>query len=255
MEEISARLNALEQGVRDRDAHIQHLNTMLQQPALQAEAGTTSVPQPDLHREMLARVQEFDGDDVKWPGWWFNLQSILKANHLGYEGMIERIVAEIDVANLNNAVFSAADRKLSSSLYYVLGLTMTDESKSLKIVRNVVVGEGAIALHRLLAKYQPDIVNLHLGLLMSTMNWSIRPTDPVTAIDELDLRLNDYELQSGEKMADTVKRRVLLKGLAPLPQVQKHEMKDSARLNTCAQMRAEVWIFFVQKLRSICPWI
>ena len=30
MEEISARLNALEQGVRDRDARIQHLNTMLQ---------------------------------------------------------------------------------------------------------------------------------------------------------------------------------------------------------------------------------
>ena len=90
---------------------------MLQQSALQARAGTTSVPQPDLHREMLARVQEFDGDDVKWPGWWFNLQSIMMANHLGYEGMIERIVAEIDVANLNNAVFSAADRKLSSSLY------------------------------------------------------------------------------------------------------------------------------------------
>ena len=46
---------------------------------------------------------------------------------------------------------------------------MTDESKSLKIVRNVAVGEGAIALHKLLAEYQPDIVNRHLGLLMSTI--------------------------------------------------------------------------------------
>ena len=53
MEEISARLNALEQVVRDRNAHIQHLITMLQQ-------------QPDLHREMLSRVKEFDGDDDKW---------------------------------------------------------------------------------------------------------------------------------------------------------------------------------------------
>ena len=43
---------------------------------------------------MLARVKEFDGDDDKWLGWWFKLQSFLKANHLGYEGMIERIVAE-----------------------------------------------------------------------------------------------------------------------------------------------------------------
>ena len=46
-------------------------------------------------------MKEFDGDDDKWPGWWFKLQSFLKANHLGYEGMIERIVAESDVANLN----------------------------------------------------------------------------------------------------------------------------------------------------------
>ena len=122
-------LNALEQGVLERDAHIQHLNTLLQQLARQAQSGTTSVPLPDLHREMLARVKEFDGDE------------------------------------------------------------------SLKIVRNVAVGEGKIVLHRLLAEYQPKIVNRHLGLLMSTMNWSIRPTD----------------LQSGERMVNTVKRGVLLK--------------------------------------------
>ena len=41
-------------------------------------------------------------------------------------------------------------------------------------------------------------------------------------------------------MTDTVKRGVLLKGLAPLLEVQKHVMKDSARLNSHAQMRAEV---------------
>ena len=94
--------------------------------------------------------------------------------------------------------------------------------------------------YKLLAEYQPDLVNRHLSLLMSTMNWSIRPTDPVTAINELDLRINAYELQSGERMADTVQRGVLLTGLAPFPEVQKHVMKDSARLNSYAQMRAEV---------------
>ena len=49
-----------------------------------------------------------------------------------------------------------------------------------------------------------------------------------------------YELQSGERMADTVKRGVLLKGLAPIAEVQKHVMKDSAILNSYAQIRAEV---------------
>ena len=208
-------MNALEQRVRDGDAHIQHLNTMLQKSAPEPQSGTTSIPQPDLHREILARVKEFDGIDDKWPGCWLKLQSFLKANHLGYEGMMNRIVAETDVANLNNAVSSIADKKLSSSLFYVLGLTMTDESK-----------------------HQHDIVNRHLGLLMSTKNWSIRPTDPVTAINDLDLRMNAYEIQSGERMEDTVKRGALLKGLALLPKVQEHVMKNSARLNSYAEMRA-----------------
>ena len=132
MEELSARLNALEQGVRQRDAHIQHLNNMLtqQQTALQAQSSGTSVTQPDLHREMLARVKEFDGYDDKLPGWWFKLQSFLKANHIGYEALIERIAQETDATKQTNSVLSNADKKLSSSLYYVLGLTMTDESKS-----------------------------------------------------------------------------------------------------------------------------
>ena len=115
---------------------------------------------------------------------------------------------------------------------------MTDESKTLKIVRNVAVGEGAIGLNSLLGEHQPDIVNRHLGLLMSTMNWSIRPTDPVTAINELDLRMNVYESQSSEKMADTVKLGVLLKGLVPLPEVQKHVMKDSAKIRSHFASRA-----------------
>ena len=90
-------------------------------------------------------MKEFDGDDDKWLGLLFKLQSFLNANYLGYEGMIDRILQENGATNLNNAVLSTADKRLSSSLYYVLGLTMIDESKSLKIVRNVVVGEGAIA--------------------------------------------------------------------------------------------------------------
>ena len=225
-----------------RDAHIQHLNNMLtqQQTALQAQSSGTSVTQPDLHREMLARVKEFDGDDDKWPGWWFKLQSFLVVDHIGYEALIERIAEEKEATKLTNTVLNHADKKLSSSLYDVLGLTMTDESKSLKIVRNVAVREVAIALHKLLVEYQPDIVNRHLGLLMTTMNWTIRVTDPITAINELDLRIAAYELHSCEKMADAVKRGVLLEGLAPLAEVQKHVMKDSARLNSYVQMRAEV---------------
>ena len=108
-----------------------------------------------------------------------------------------RVVHETDATKLNNAVWNNAHKKLWSSLSHVLGLTMTDESKALKMVRNVAVGEGATALHKLLAEYQPDVVNRHLGLLMSTTNWSIRTSPPTPAINELDLRTTAYESQSG----------------------------------------------------------
>ena len=67
MDEIASRLNAVEQCVRERDAGC-NLNTMLRQSALQARR-RQSVAQPvwhrewhEQHREMLARVKEFDGD-------------------------------------------------------------------------------------------------------------------------------------------------------------------------------------------------
>ena len=67
-----------------------------------------------------------------------------------------------DATILTNAVMNNADKKLSSSLYNVLGLTVTYESKSLKILRNVTVGAGAITLHKLLAEYQPNNFNCTL---------------------------------------------------------------------------------------------
>ena len=100
---------------------------------------------------------------------------------------------EADATNLTNAVM---DREFSSSLYYVLGLTMTDESKSLKTVPHVSVEEGATALHKILAEHLRDIVNGHLGLLKTTMSWAkaIRTTYPITAIIELNLRMTACDL-------------------------------------------------------------
>ena len=87
----------------------------------------------------------------------------------GYEALIEKIVQETASTKLFNAVMDTADKRFSSSLYHVLRLPMTDERKSLKIVRDVSVLQGTIALHRLLAEKQLDVVNRHLGLLMLTM--------------------------------------------------------------------------------------
>ena len=131
---------------------------MRQQSALQAQS-SGSVPQPHPHREMWARVKEFDGDDDK------------------YEGMIERIAQGTDAPNLNNAVLSNVDKK------YAL-----EDGESETAVRDAV-----------------DELN----------------KNPVAENFKLD-------------MADTVTRGALLKGLAPIAEVQKHVMKDSETEFLCA---------------------
>ena len=127
---------------------------------------------PDLHREMWARLKEFDGDDDK------------------YEGMIERIVQE----TLNDAVLSNADKNHAP------------EDGETETTAQDAEDDTLDRLHK----------------------------DHAAEKDEIDTL--SYELQGGERMADTVKRGVLLKGWAPFPEVQKHVMNDSARQNSHAQM-------------------
>ena len=78
---------------------------------------------------------------------------------------------ETDATKMNNTVLSNADKKHSISWYHVLGLTMINKSKSLNIVRNVAVGEGAIARHRVVggvsARHRqstPGSADVHHGL-------------------------------------------------------------------------------------------
>ena len=68
MDAFAARLAALEQGVRDGDAPIQHQISIFaqQKETQQAHSSGMSVSEPDLHQEILARVKEFDGDDDTW---------------------------------------------------------------------------------------------------------------------------------------------------------------------------------------------
>ena len=64
----------------------------------------------------------------------------------------------------------------------------------------MAVGEGKIALHKLLAEDQPDIVNRHLGLLMSTR---------INAVMTHSTRLNSY-VQMRAKVVDLLRAEAAL---------------------------------------------
>ena len=180
--EIASSCNAMEQGVQERDAGGDRI-TVLQQSSLQAQSSGTPIPQPDLHREMWARVKEFDGDDDKWLGWWSG------------------------VKNLNKAVLSNVDKNHAPE-----------------------DGEPETAVQDAVDELNKNPVADNDKLDMAARDTSDRlRTDHTAENGKIDTLF--YELQSGERMADTVKRGVLLIGLAPLPEVQK--------LNSCAQMIAE----------------
>ena len=72
MEEFSAQVPELEQvslgemlGTRSIGTLCIHNSRRTVLQAQQDQSSATSVSQSDLHREMLARVREFDGDDDK----------------------------------------------------------------------------------------------------------------------------------------------------------------------------------------------
>ena len=66
VDELAAWLASLTQGVHEREALVQDINLMMQQQtATQAQSNGTPVPENDLHREMLARVEEFDRAEVE----------------------------------------------------------------------------------------------------------------------------------------------------------------------------------------------
>ena len=67
MDELATWLAALEQSVNESDVLIQDMNTMIQQQSeTQDQSGGTPISQPELHRERLARVKEFDGNEDKF---------------------------------------------------------------------------------------------------------------------------------------------------------------------------------------------
>ena len=67
MDELATWLAALKQSVNESDVLIQDMNTMIQQQSeTQDQSGGTLIPQPELHRERLARVKEFDGNEDKF---------------------------------------------------------------------------------------------------------------------------------------------------------------------------------------------
>ena len=115
-----------------------------------------------------------------------------------YEGMIERIVQETDAANLNDAVLINVDKNHPPE-DGELETAVQDAVDELN--KNPVAENG-----KLDTAVRDTLDRLH--------------KNHTAEYDEIDTLF--YELQSGERMADTVKRVVLLKGLAPLPEVQKH---------------------------------
>ena len=83
-------------------------------------------------------------------------------------------------------------------------------------------------MRKLLQEYQPDVIGRHLGLLMKVMRWEAS-ADLAGSLEELDLKITEYENQSKETVAESIKVGIILKGLNYHPDLQKHLLRNANR--------------------------
>ena len=102
-----------------------------------------------------------------------------------------------------------------------------------------------------------EIVNHHLGLLMSTVNWTIRPTDPVRNTNEYTLTITSTtSYRSVVQMEDSETWSVAESERQPLLRCRRSDAQDGLRKGRNSfeqQVSSKCWIIFVRKPSSFLP--
>ena len=131
------------------------------------------------------------------------------------------------------------DLRHSITLYFVLALLL--KGKALGILQSCAENAGLDAWKRLTHEFEPKVAGRFQGMLNSLLNPTSNKNvgDPSTAIRAWVKGIEDYEKQSRDKVADTIKISVLSTHLVDAD-VAKHLKLNASRLNTFEKVLAEV---------------
>ena len=125
---LLARLDAAEQGLRDKDVQIQHLHTAM--TAATASA-TSSQHSSVVDTRMLAKPGIFPGSQEAWADWVFTFRAYAAAVSPRMRELMDYAAKEDTPVIVN----SGEDVFLSNQLYYIL--VMTVKEKALQKLKSV----------------------------------------------------------------------------------------------------------------------
>ena len=246
VQQLQAQLQQQQQDAQQQQQLLATQMQQLQQQLAAVQAPQVAPPQASHSAvqddtRYLSRIKEFNGDTQRWHGWSFKFQAFV----LSLDPEFERWLRLTTGANLDvdvvNAALGADDRVRSLRFFNLLILSMTNDSKSYKIVERAGKGQGAVAWRHLRREYEPETAGAQAGLMLKLMKTRFPATaDIVDELNALDLLIERYETLASDVISDGVKVGVVQLALEHHQDYQEHLLRNATRLDTYANVVAEL---------------
>ena len=165
---------------------------------------------------------EGDGKD-SWMNWSFKMKAYFAAMNPRMSVLLEAASAQGD--EILHDTMGEQDIQYSTSLYYVLSL-LTD-GEALDIVRNSPTNNGLEVWRRMVMRWEPKVPSRFRGMLQGVLfpRWD-SSGDTMQLITAWEKSVQDYEVQSQDKVSDAIKMGVLLHHL-PDTSLREHLLLNS----------------------------
>ena len=238
---ISAELQKLLQERQQEQADRQQEKQMLLQRIEElSSAAATPVGAPPQFLagsgKELGKPDMFHGERDKYADWSF----VMKAYMMSADGRYQDIFTHVEASEvaLPNAVLSAAERDLSTKLYFALVMLCRDKAQDK--MSKIPHGKGfeAWAWRQFTLDYDPKIKTRRVGLLMNILTTKFSG-DLSQAIDKFETMTREYEQHSKKTLDDELKAGLAVVNMQD-EEIQRHLIRNSHRLDTWDRMRDEL---------------
>ena len=265
MDEIAARLLQLEsiatQSI-DRatraEAALQHVMGTV--TSMQAAAASTpqvlhAPPPPPfalVDTRQLGKPKTFNGSDAAWRGFRFSLMAYAGAVEPRMAALMQSATTAVE-GDCSNNKLNADERRISTQLYYMLALSIDQDTAALTIVERASSGEGLLAWWRLVKTFEPDTAGRAAGMLQEVLAFEFDNTDIRHSFETFDMLVRRYEDAVGDPLGDKLKIGLVHRGLKD-QDLRQHLLLQTQRLNTYDLVREEIRsITVARRAMSLTP--
>ena len=177
----------------------------------------------------LGKPKSFNGTDGAWRGFRFSLCAYAGAVEPRMAALMESSLG-VDETDVLNMKLNADEKRISTQLYYMLALSIDQDTAGLTIVERAGSGEGLLAWWRLVKTYEPDTAGRAAGMLQEVLNFDFDSSDIRHSFETFDMLVRRYEDAAGDPLGDKLKIGLVHRGLKD-QDLRQHFLLQMTRLN------------------------